>query len=145
MPCTIRLCESYANKWISHHTSHNNLETAVVSLSQPPDCAHKREGLFHTFSPSLAVSLRGQNHATLLQRTIWPCIVWDWASREGAPRILWSFQSSKPTNICVQNGRFSEHFSECLNILSGFYCTVGQAYRPGTKRCVSGHCGGHKW
>ena len=52
---------------------------------------------------------------------------------------------SWPTNICVQNSRFSEHLSECLKILSGFYCTVGQAYRPGTKRCVSGHCGGHKW
>ena len=55
--------------------------------------------------------------------------------------MFWKCLSSVlswPTNICDLSERFSEHFSECLKILSGFYCTVGQAYRTGTKRCVSG-------
>ena len=54
--------------------------------------------------------------------------------------MFWKCLSSVlswPTNICDLSERFSEHFSECLKILSGFYCTVGQAYRTGTKRCVS--------
>ena len=61
------------------------------------------------------------------------------ATRMPTERCLFEIRlQTAPSYLCFLNGRFSEHFSECLTILSGFYCTVGQAYRPGTKRCVSG-------